>query len=248
MTSEPLRIDVVVIKKASDIIIEKNIGAIFKKINIIEYKSPDDYLSIKDFNLVYAYACIYMALYGTDIKELTLTFVENRRPKAILEYFQKVRGYTVVEKQSGIYNIEGDILSMQIINSQRLPLEENIWLRGLSNKLETLDIQRITEEMDKQEKAVRAKAYLNVISKANPKNIEEVLKMSKTALTLEKVFEDAGLTAKWEARGEVRGVEKKALIVAKNMLKSGFSLEQTANLSELDVEKVKELANKESMK
>ena len=43
-------------------------------------------------------------------------------------------------------------------------------------------------------------------------------------------------------RGELKGEEKKGIKVARNMLRSGFSIEQTASLSELDIAKVRELA------
>lgn len=40
---------------------ELNIGRIFRKYNIIEYKSPVDYLGIDDFYKVYGYLCFYKA-------------------------------------------------------------------------------------------------------------------------------------------------------------------------------------------
>ena len=49
LTSEPLKIDCVVIKKTKDIEIKKNIAAIFREWNILEYKSPDDHVSVEDF-------------------------------------------------------------------------------------------------------------------------------------------------------------------------------------------------------
>jgi hypothetical protein len=53
LTAEPLRIDCVVIKKPKDVVITKNIGAIFREHNLLEYKSPDDYVSVTDFYKVY---------------------------------------------------------------------------------------------------------------------------------------------------------------------------------------------------
>ena len=38
LTTKPLQIDVVIIKKSRDVPIEKNIASIFRKENIIEYK------------------------------------------------------------------------------------------------------------------------------------------------------------------------------------------------------------------
>ncbi len=40
---------------------ELNIGRIFRKYNIIEYKSPVDYLGIDDFYKVYGYLGFYKA-------------------------------------------------------------------------------------------------------------------------------------------------------------------------------------------
>ena len=48
-----------------------------------------------------------------------------------------------------------------------------------------------------------------------------------------------GLTAIWEARGKAEGKEE----IARNMLKSGFSAEQVAALSGLDLEKIRALTD-----
>ena len=102
LTREPLRIDVVIIKKSRDIPIEKNIAAIFRKENIVEYKSPDDYVSIGDFYLVYGYACLYVTVNKVSIQDLTLTFVESRYPRELISHLKEERGYTVEETQPGI--------------------------------------------------------------------------------------------------------------------------------------------------
>ena len=237
LSTEPLRIDVVIIKKSRDISIKKNIATIFRKENIVEYKSPDDYVSVKDFYLVYGYACLYLALNELGINDLTLTFVESRRPRELLLHLQSVRGYTVEEKWPGIYIVNGDILPIQIIDSRRLSAGENIWLKGLDNKLEASDIQRVTEEIARHGKAARIKAYLDIITRANTESLREVIKM-RTKLTRDQVFVETGLAAEWEARGE----EKKATDIAKNMIKKGFSPEQTAELSGLDITKIKSLS------
>ncbi|MDR3182318.1 MAG: hypothetical protein LBT89_05235, partial [Planctomycetaceae bacterium] len=50
LTSEPLKIDVLIIKKRSNVVIKKNIGQIFKQCNVVEYKSPDDRFTIWDYH------------------------------------------------------------------------------------------------------------------------------------------------------------------------------------------------------
>ena len=138
----------------------------------------------------------------------------------------------------GIYNIKGDILPIQIIDNRKLSATENLWLKSLDNKLKLNGIRQIFTETYKQGIEARIEAYLDVISRANNKILREVLEMSNTTLSLEELLEEAGLIAKWEARA----VEKKTIKIAQKMLANGFSVEQTANLSELDVTKVIELA------
>ncbi len=49
LSKKPLQIDMLIIKKDKDRPVQKNIGRIFRKHNVIEYKEPDDYLSLNDF-------------------------------------------------------------------------------------------------------------------------------------------------------------------------------------------------------
>ena len=109
LTTEPLRIDALIIKKAADVIIEKKIAAIFRRDNIVEYKSPADYVSVGDFYKIYGYACLYASLNKVDITDLTLTFVESRHPRELIAHLKEKREYRVEEKSPGIYTITGDI-------------------------------------------------------------------------------------------------------------------------------------------
>jgi hypothetical protein len=136
LTAEPLRIDVVIIKKIKDIPLTKNIAAIFRRDNLLEYKSPTDYLSVKDFYKVYGYGCLYVFLNAVAISDLTLTFVVSRYPRDLLTHLKKVRRYRVEEKSPGIYTVIGDIIPIQIIDNRKLSEDENIWLKDLDNKLD----------------------------------------------------------------------------------------------------------------
>jgi len=247
LTTEPLKIDVVIIKKTADIPIKKNIAAIFRKINIFEYKSPDISVTVKDFYHVYGYACLYQSLNeDVDINEITLTFVESRYPRELIKHLTKKRHFTIEETSSGIYSVKGDILPIQIIDSRQLSAEENIWLKELDNRLSAPQLHRILEEIGRFGKAVQTKAYLDIIMRANRKNLQEALQMSRTALpTLDEVLEGVGLTALWEARGKAEGKAEGKEEIAQNMLKSGFPVEQVAALSGLDVEKINNLALKD---
>jgi hypothetical protein len=253
LTTEPLRIDVVIIKKTKDIVIKKNIASIFRNDNIVEYKSPDDNISVGDFYKVYGYACLYQSLNGEDIEEVTLTFVESRHPQELLKHLQERRRYTVEERWPGIYIISGDIMPIQIIDSRKLSGEENIWLKSLDNRLGRQELERIKGGILLHINKWRMSTYFDVIIRANKKTVLEVLKMGKSELlsTVEMICRESGLIEKWvseiEAReiavDEARGEERKAAEIAIKMLRNGFSMEQTADLSGLDVEKIKALSN-----
>jgi len=243
LTTEPLKIDVVIIKKTANIPIKKNFAAIFRKVNILEYKSPDISITVKDFYHVYGYACLYQSLNkDVDISDITLSFVESRHPRELIKHLTKKRNFSVEETSPGIYIVRGDILPIQIIDSRQLSAEENIWLKELDNRLSAPQLHRILEEITRLGKTVQAKAYLDIIMRANEKNLLEALKMGRSALpTLDEVLENIGLTALWEAKGK----EEKALEIVRNMLKSGFPVEQAAALSGLDVERIRALETHE---
>ncbi|MDR3147427.1 MAG: hypothetical protein LBU00_03500, partial [Treponema sp.] len=62
LNTEPLRIDAVIIKKRPKAVIDTPLGAIFRRVNIVEYKSPGDYLAVADYHKAWAYARLYSVL------------------------------------------------------------------------------------------------------------------------------------------------------------------------------------------
>ncbi|MDR1046791.1 MAG: hypothetical protein LBL64_03380 [Treponema sp.] len=147
LTAEPLEIDMVIIKKAPEIRIEKNIARIFKAVNIVEFKSPEDYFSVYDFYKVLSYAYLYAVLNRVVIQELTITVIESRYPRDLFKYIQEEEQGTVKENSPGIYQISGYNMSIQVIESKKLSPGENLWLRGL-NKDRDASKQNLAEKTD----------------------------------------------------------------------------------------------------
>jgi hypothetical protein len=58
LNTKPLIVDILVIKKLVNKKIFVNIAEIFEEHNLIEFKSPDDYLCIDDYYKVKAYSYI----------------------------------------------------------------------------------------------------------------------------------------------------------------------------------------------
>ena len=132
-------------------------------------------------------------------------------------------------------------MPIQVINSRKLSARENFWLKDLHNSLEPLDVQQVINGIYKQGKAARTRAYLDAITRANKDSLQEAIRMSSTALTLDEIFEEAGLVAKWEARGEVKGRQSEAINIAQKMVNLGYPLEDIASVTQLDIEKIKSL-------
>ena len=211
--TKPKEIDVLIIKKETNIKIQKNIGRIFRKYNIIEYKSPVDYLSIDDFYQVYAYACFYKADAPTQnqisASKITITFVCKYYPRKLIQHLRRERMYCIQEFEHGIYYVEGDYFPIQIICTKYLTDENNFWLHNLSNEINTK--QQALKIMHKYEKHNNEKLYasiVNVIINANTTTFEEVSDMCEA---LEKIY-----AKKYENIIETKLAEKDTEIAEKD--------------------------------
>ena len=84
LTEKPLQIDCTVVKVKKDCKIKNEIGKIFRKHNIFEYKSPKDELNIDTFYKAVAYACLYKVLPNhvdeIQAEEITITLIRDRKP------------------------------------------------------------------------------------------------------------------------------------------------------------------------
>lgn len=182
LSKKPMQIDVLIIKKRSFDVIHKNLGQIFRMYNIIEYKSPDDYISIDDFWKVYGYALFYKAESAFNdaikISELTITYVSMSYPVKLVAYLIKNLGLSIEKRDKGIYYINKDRIPMQIVVTSELAEDENLWLKSLSNNLkDTKTVDRLSKEYTKHRKDDRYKAVMNVVVRANRARFEEAKDM-----------------------------------------------------------------------
>ncbi|MDR2500952.1 MAG: hypothetical protein LBD37_07740 [Treponema sp.] len=205
LATDPLRVDALIIKKKPEAVIRKNIGAIFRRDNVLEFKSPGDYISADDFSKTMAYCYLYTALNRIPITSLTLTLAWSGHPRQVIEHIREVYGWEVRERERGIYEVSGPGMAfpIQIIETRKLPEEENLWLKSLGRGLSAAVLDRVLKRSARWKKEAPAGAYLYAVLQANVEALREVLAMEE--LTLEKVLEEFGLTAKWEARGKALG-------------------------------------------
>lgn len=207
LATKPILIDVLIIKKNTEEMLKKNIGRIFRNHNIIEYKSPKDTLTIKDFYKVYAYACHYISLADKVnnilAEDLTITFVSFRYPNKMLKHLKMVRELEVYKVEKGIYYILGDRFPMQLIVTKKLSKDKNLWLRSLTFDLKDRShIDKISREYRKHRNNELYKSVMNIIIRANKEQFEEGKDMCEAIVEL---FQD-----------EIDAARNEALIVGRN--------------------------------
>ena len=139
LTEKPLQIDCTVVKVKRDCKLINEIGMIFRKHIIFEYKSPMDELNIDTFYKAVAYACLYKVLpnHVNEIpaEEITITLIRDRKPVKLLGELEK-SGYGYKKEAAGIYYVNGAMFPMQIIESSELDVDMHVQLKALTNHLE----------------------------------------------------------------------------------------------------------------
>lgn len=249
LSKKPMQIDVLVVKMKGEQPIRKNIGRIFRKHNIIEYKSPEDYLSINDFYKVYGYTCFYQSetkrVKDIPPEEITMTFICNHYPQKLLEHLKKFKGIEVEKQEAGLYYLLGDSFPIQLVIVKELSKEENYWLQNLRCNLKTgEEIQEVVRRYEQ----VKHKAYysdvMNLIVRANQKQMEEEKNMCEALNELfAEELKEADLRGRKEGRKEGRSVgqiEKLKELVQKKLAKNQ-SIEKIADDLVEDVEVIRKI-------
>ncbi|MDO5424884.1 MAG: 3-isopropylmalate dehydrogenase, partial [Eubacteriales bacterium] len=206
--TKPMRMDTLIIKKEKELPIFKNIGRIFRKYNIMEYKSPKDYMGVDDFFKIYGYTYFYKADAPGEnripITELTITMVGSHYPEKLFQYFREELGYETEAVEPGIYYVKGDRIPIQFIVTEMLLEEENPWLRSLTDHLESASlVDKLFSEYQKHD---RNRLYESVIRAVVDANYEMFKEEESMDSFIRELFQDEIEEA--ERRAMQRGLEK----------------------------------------
>lgn len=181
LSKKPLQIDLLVIKKNEPVEITNEIGRIFKKYNVMEYKSPDDSLNIDTFCKVQAYAALYKSEGSTanekQIKDVTVSLVRERKPAGLFKDLEEM-GMKIEMPYKGVYYIKNNIMfATQVIVTSELPGDGHGWIKSLSHKTELQDMKKLLDKTKKfkggYEKEL-ACSVLEVALRANKALIDEL--------------------------------------------------------------------------
>lgn len=214
---EPLRADMLIIKKKPEVRIINEIGAIFRIWNIVEYKSPEDSMNIDDFYKACAYACLFKSssehVDEYPAEEITVSLIRRSYPKELLEVLGQ-RGFTVKQIYDGIYEICGNVMfKTQIIATRLLKGEQHAWLKSLTKGIRDDEFQSFADEMlqlrDKHEIEC-ADAILEVVSNANIDIVNRWREDPKMCETLARIMEPEFSQAREEAmrQGRQEGIRE----------------------------------------
>ena len=196
LSKKPLQMDLLIVEKQEDVVIINDIGHIFKRYNVIEYKSPEDNLNIDDFFKTLAYAYLYKGL-GKNVdqiplKELTISLFRERKPIKMIKDIMDC-GCTVEEYADGIYYVKGLLIPAQIVVIRELRKQIHSTLRVFSKDVKEDDIQAFLEYVKRftepGEKA-NADAVIQVSVSANREKYEEVRRNSSMCEALRLLMKD----------------------------------------------------------
>lgn len=152
LNQQALEIDLLVIKKEGNLPIANEIGKLFRKYNIIEYKSPTDQLNVDTFYKVGAYASLYKA-YGDTVDErkadeITVSIIRKARPVKLFQYFAEQR-IQFENPYKGIYYVmSGVLFPTQIIVTKELDSNEHICLTALSDGMPKQQLKELLERVE----------------------------------------------------------------------------------------------------
>ena len=144
LTRGPLSIDLLIIKRLNDQKIDVDFAECFRRHNIVEFKSPNDELSIDVFYKTQAYACLYKASGETvnaiPADEVTVSLFRNQYPRNLVTQL-KAQGCRIEERHPGIYQLIGcGFFPTQLVITGQLEPAQHATLRVLSNHASREDV------------------------------------------------------------------------------------------------------------
>ena len=238
---DPVRLDFLIIKTEGKL--EDPIGEYFRKVNLFEYKSPEDGLSIDDFCKAQGYALIYKG-YGRKenelrLGEITLTLVRHRYPRELMKELKK-SGYDIRETHRGIYRVEGRMMiPVQIVVSSRLEEGEyeglKLLAKGCTKEALLKYAERVIASKDEHVKT-NAGTVIEICLNINKELDEQIREDESMHRTIREIFKEDFDDA--ESRGRLEEKER----VASDMLKKNLPLSLIEEISKLSEETIRGLA------
>lgn len=173
LSREPIRMDLLIIKKNTEEPSDNDIAKIFRKYNVIEYKSPDDGLTIDDFYKTIGYACLYKGtakeVNAIPANEITVSVFRESYPEKLIQMLEE-EGAVVEMTAPGVYEVkEAKPFPAQIVVTKQLDAEKHAGLRILSRAAALDDIETFLRQAQ------------DAVSPGDRANVDAILQVSVSA-------------------------------------------------------------------
>lgn len=172
------RIDLLIIKKLTGEIIPKNIALIFKTFNLFEIKGVGSTANIDSYYKTIGYAGLLIDQVGKrdqySCLDMSLSLLSCHYPRKLMKHLRDERGLTVEKMSPGVYHVNKETFSIQIIVTKEVSPEENLYLRCLTDKLHSEGLaERLADDYKKHRNQVVYSRYMHQVVAANKKSKEE---------------------------------------------------------------------------
>ena len=173
------RIDLLVIKKLTEQTIPKNIALIFKSFNLFEIKGVGSSVSIDSYYKTIGYAGLLIDQTGEKDQysslDVSLTILSCHYPVKLMKHLHDERKLSVEKISPGVYHINKETFSTQIIVINRLSPKDNLYLRCLTNKLHDMGLtDKLADDYKKHWEQEVYDRYMHQLTVANKKSEGEV--------------------------------------------------------------------------
>ena len=249
LSKEALVMDLLIIKRRKEVVIDHPLASFYKTWNLVEYKSPNDELSINTFYKTLGYAHLFAGLaetvHGIPMSEISITMIRNAFPIALFRELGQ-QGIPPVEVLPGVWALDNYLTAVPlpirwIITSQTDP-RWSLPLKMLSpnvdpeTMMEFIDMQRnLTEPGDYN----NANAVLKISIAANPetmRTVVEVYPMDEFQRLIRESF------PQWFETERQMAVEKTSKEIVERMLRMAFPPKQIADCANIPEASVRKIA------
>lgn len=238
----PVRMDMLILHNNSEKQLKSELGHIMRRVNVIEYKSPEDGLNIDDFYKTIGYAFMYKALQKhvnlVPVEDLTVSIFRDTRSQKMIDML-KSEGYNLEEKYPGIIYVTGHIpIPVQIVSISELPERCHSGLKILKRNAIQEEIEYFLNEWEDD---------CDVDDK---RNIGTVVRSS--SLANEKIFEilrSGGMESiidRWINEGAAKSVEENNIKHIKSVM-SEFNVTVEKAMDALKIPKGERASLKEKL-
>ena len=226
--------DVLILKKDPSLVLDFDIGRIFRGHNILEYKRPDDKLNIDVFAKVMAYSNLYKSqgIPADSIKynDISATIYRHAYPRDAFQQLKK-HGAEIEEKYPGVYYVTGlSPFPIQILVGRQLDPKEYAMFRVLTPGASDDDIRSFKDIAVRNRDAAYQKSVDNIYQVSVSANKESYARLVKEDPEMCEALRDLmreefiKTEAIAEARGEARGRETGEIIGAVKLYRDDMNL------------------------